>query len=183
MTDANNNLRVGAPAPEIILQGVAESGEVSEYRLSSNRGHWMVIFFYPKDFSIVCPTEVKEFSDRRDEFGALEASVFGISTDTVESHISWIKKIGAIHYPLLADAAFVASKDYRTLLPDEGVALRGTFIVDPNGILRYALYHDNAVGRSVSETLRVLAALRTGEMCPAEWQPGEPTLGLFHERD
>jgi alkyl hydroperoxide reductase subunit AhpC len=178
MSDTNNNFRVGAPAPNFALKGAVAGGLVNDYTLLELRGRWVVLFFYPQDFSIVCPTEVKEFSERFDEFDMVDAAVLGVSTDTVESHVRWIKELSTVHYPLLADPAFIASKAYRTFLPDEGVSLRGTFIIDPSGILRYALYHDNAIGRSVTETLRVLAALRTGEMCPAEWQPGEPTLGL-----
>jgi len=178
MTDTGNNLRVGALAPNFELKGAVAGGVVNDYNLLELRGRWVVLFFYPQDFSIVCPTEVKEFSERFDEFDMVDAAVLGVSTDTVESHVRWIKDLGTVHYPLLADPAFVASRAYQTFLPDAGVSLRGTFIIDPVGILRYALYHDNAIGRSVTETLRVLAALRTGEMCPAEWQPGEPTLGL-----
>jgi alkyl hydroperoxide reductase subunit AhpC len=181
MSGTSDIFRVGAQAPDFKLRGIVSGGEggtVGDYGLNELRGRWVVLFFYPKDFSIVCPTEVREFSDRFDEFEMVDAAVMGISTDTIESHIQWIKGLGALRYPLLADPAFIASRAYQTFLPDEGVSLRGTFIIDPAGILRYALYHDNAVGRSVSETLRVLAALRTGEMCPAEWQPGEPTLGL-----
>ena len=182
MSDANNDLRVGTRAPELALKGIINGGELNEYRLADYSGRWIVLFFYPKDFSFVCPTEVKEFSQRWDEFDMVDATVMGISTDSIESHINWVKDLGRIRFPLLSDIDHSASKKYRTLLPDEGVSLRGTFIIDPLGILRYALYHDNAVGRSVSETLRVLAALRTGEMCPAEWQPGDPTLG-FGDRD
>jgi alkyl hydroperoxide reductase subunit AhpC len=183
MPDNNNIFRVGAPAPDFKLKGAINYGEVNDYRLADYRGQWVVIFFYPEDFSFVCPTEVKEFSQRFDEFDMIDAVVMGISTDTIDSHIKWLKTLGNIRYPLLADSEHVASKNYRTFLPDENVSLRGTFIIDPAGRLRYALYHDNAIGRSVGETLRVLAALRTGEMCPAEWQPGDPTLGLHGDFD
>ncbi len=183
MSGANDNFRVGAQAPNFKLKGVLSGIQPAEYELSKLRGRWVVIFFYPKDFSIVCPTEVKEFSERFDQFDMVDAEVLGISTDTIDSHVRWIKALGTIRYPLLADPNHAVSEAYRTFLPDEGVALRGTFIIDPAGRLRYALYHDNAIGRSVSETLRVLAALRTGELCPAEWQPGEPTFGLLGDPD
>jgi len=183
MTDNGNNLRVGALAPNLELKGAVAGGVVNDYNLLELRGRWVVLFFYPQDFSIVCPTEVKEFSERFDEFDMVDAVVMGISTDTIESHVKWLKTLGNIRYPLLADSEHIASKNYRTFLPDENVSLRGTFIIDPAGRLRYALYHDNAIGRSVGETLRVLAALRTGEMCPAEWQPGDPTLGLHGDFD
>ncbi len=178
MSENGENFRVGRPAPDFALKGATADGQINDYRLSDYRGRWAVVFFYPQDFSYVCPTEVKEFSERFDEFDMVDAAVLGISTDTVESHARWIKSLGNVRYPLLSDATHAVSTAYRTFLPEEDVSLRGTFIIDPSGRLRYALYHDNAIGRSVSETLRVLAALRTGEMCPAEWQPGEPTLGI-----
>lgn len=169
--------KVGKKAPDFKLQGVVANGDVQNYTPADYRGRWLVLFFYPLDFSFVCPTEVKEFSARFDEFDRYDAAVLGISTQDISSHKQWIEKLGEIRFPLLADPHFTAAEDYNTLIPEEKIALRGTFIIDPTSILRYALYHDNAVGRSVSETLRVLAALRTGEMCPAEWQPGEATLG------
>ena len=178
MPGANDNFRIGAQAPDFTLKGVISGIKPADYGLLPLRGRWVVLFFYPKDFSIVCPTEVKEFSERFDEFDMLDTEVMGISTDTIDSHSRWIKLLGTIRYPLLADPDHAVSTAYRTFLQDEGVSLRGTFIIDPAGRLRYALYHDNAVGRSVTETLRVLAALRTGDLCPAEWQPGDPTLGL-----
>lgn len=171
-------LRVGKKAPGFILKGVLDHVGIKDYRLSDLRGRWVVLFFYPLDFSIVCPTEVREFSQRFDEFLRYDAAVLGISTQSAESHLKWIEKLGEIRYPLLADTDHEASTAYNTLIEEEGMALRGTFIIDPDGVLRYALYHDNAIGRSVNETLRILAALRTGEMCPAEWQPGEATLGF-----
>jgi alkyl hydroperoxide reductase subunit AhpC len=183
MSGTSDNFRVGAPAPFFKLKGIISGLEPAEYGLVGLRGRWVVIFFYPKDFSIVCPTEVREFSERFDEFDLVDTEVLGISTDTIESHIKWVKELGAIRYPLLADPDHAVSAAYHTFLPDEGVSLRATFIIDPAGRLRYALYHDNAIGRSVSETLRVLAALRTGEMCPAEWQPGEPTFGILGDPD
>jgi peroxiredoxin 2/4 len=179
---ATRTLHVGEPAPDFNLKGVINSSEPEDFKLADYRGRWVVLFFYPLDFSIVCPTEVKEFSQRFDEFDQFDAAVFGVSTQNIDSHKKWIEKLGEIRYPLLADPDYAASEAYNTLIPAEGVALRGTFIIDPRGVLRYALYHDNAIGRSVTETLRVLAALRTGEMCPAEWQPGDPTL-TFRDSD
>lgn len=178
MTNLEENFRVGRQAPDFTLKGVTGGGEINDYHLSDYRGRWTVIFFYPQDFSIICPTEIKEFSERFDEFDMVDAAVMGVSTDTIDSHARWIKDLGNVRYPLLSDPDHAVSTAFRTFLPEEGVSLRGTFMIDPSGILRYALYHDNAIGRSVSETLRVLSALRTGEMCPVEWQPGEPTLGI-----
>jgi peroxiredoxin 2/4 len=178
----NNKFRVGEPAPDFNLKGVLNGNQPEDFKLTDYRGRWVVLFFYPLDFSIVCPTEIKEFSQRFDEFDHYDAAVLGVSTQNIDSHAQWLAKLGEIRYPLLADPEYTASQAYNTLIPAEGVALRGTFIIDPRGVLRYALYHDNAIGRSVTETLRVLAALRTGEMCPAEWQPGEATIA-FRDND
>ncbi len=175
------SLRIGAKAPDFQVMGVIDSQKPREYALSDYAGKWVVLFFYPLDFSIVCPTEVREFSQRFDEFDHYGASVLGISADSIESHRRWIADLGEIRYPLLADTERHACESYGTLAIEGKISLRGTFIIDPEGRLRYALYHDNAIGRSVSETLRVLAALRTGEMCPAEWKPGEATLGFGND--
>lgn len=167
---------VGHPAPDFKLQGVShEKFEV--YKLSDYKGKWVVLFFYPLDFTFICPTEITGFSKQIEEFKKLNAVVLGVSTDSVHSHKAWLKELGPLNYPLLSDMNHKVSEAYGVLLEEEGVALRGTFIIDPDGFVRYALYHDNGVGRSVKETLRVLAALQTEELCPVEWSPGERTLG------
>jgi len=103
--------------------------------------------------------------------------VYGCSTDSVHSHKAWLKDLGVLNYPLLSDKTHEISDAYNVLIPKEGIALRGTFIIDPEGVLRYAVYNDLSVGRSVDEILRVLAALQTGELCPVNWKQGEGTLG------
>lgn len=167
---------IGRPAPAFIAEGVM-GDKFSTYDLAQYKGKWVVLFFYPMDFTFICPTEITGFSKRYDEFAKLHAEVLGMSTDSVHSHKAWLKELGNQAYPLLSDMNHKVSRAYGTLIEDKGVALRGTFIVDPEGMLRYALYHDNDVGRSVSECLRVLSALQTGELCPIEWKPGEKTLG------
>lgn len=169
--------RVGQPAPQFTVEAVRPNGEFMNVSLSDYHGKWLVLFFYPLDFTFVCPTEITGFSKRMDEFEALGARVLGGSTDSVHSHKAWLKDLGEMNYPLFSDITRTMSRDYGVLLEDKGIALRGTFIIDPDGILRYALYHDLGVGRSVSETLRVLQALQTGELCPVEWNAGEQTLG------
>ncbi len=168
---------VGRPAPEFDVETAIAGGEFSRAKLSDYKGKWLVLFFYPLDFTFVCPTEITEFSKRSEEFKALDAEVLGGSTDSVHSHKAWLKELGDLNYPLFSDMSRDMSWDYGVLLPDEGIALRGTFIIDPDGVLRYALYHDLGVGRSVTETLRVLQALQTGELCPVAWEKGEDTLG------
>lgn len=145
--------------------------------LADYAGKWLVLFFYPLDFTFVCPTEITGFSDAKEAFEALHACVIGGSTDSVHSHKAWLKDLPALSYPLFSDITRTMSRDYGVLVPEEGTALRGTFIIDPEGVLRYALYHDNGVGRNVDETLRVLEALQTGELCPMNWKKGDKTLG------
>jgi len=168
---------VGNPAPSFTLEGVTGNGEIKHFSLGAEKGKWVVLFFYPRDFTFICPTEITGFSKRMDEFSKLNAVVFGASTDSAHSHKAWLKDIGPLAYPLLADTTQEVSRAYGVLIPETGEALRGTFIVDPLGNVRYALYHDLNVGRSVKETLRVLEALQTGERCPVEWEPGGATLG------
>ena len=169
--------RVGQPAPDFSVESVRPNGEFMNVTLSSYRDKWLVLFFYPLDFTFVCPTEITGFSKRMDEFESLKACVLGGSTDSVHSHKAWLKDLGELKYPLFSDITRTMSRDYGVLLEERGIALRGTFIIDPEGTLRYALYHDLGVGRSVTETLRVLNALQTGELCPVEWSAGEKTLG------
>jgi len=168
---------VGRPAPSFEAEGVDGKGQFHTYKLEDYQKKWLVLFFYPLDFTFVCPTEITEFSARYDEFKKLDADVLGMSTDSVHSHKAWLKELGELRYPLLSDMNHTISEDYGVLIAEQGIALRGTFIVDPDGVLRYALYHDLGVGRSVDELLRVLQALQTGELCPASWKPGKETLG------
>lgn len=169
--------RVGKPAPAFDVETVVNGGEFNRAGLEDYKGKWLVVFFYPLDFTFVCPTEITGFSKRYDEFKALNAEVLGGSTDSVHSHKAWLKDLGELRYPLFSDLNHEMSWNYNVLLEDEGIALRGTFIIDPDGVLRYALYHDLGVGRSVDETLRVLKALQTGELCPMDWNEGKETLG------
>lgn len=169
--------QVGRPAPNFSVETVVKGGEFSQAKLEDYKGKWLVLFFYPLDFTFVCPTEITGFSTRHEEFAALNAEVLGGSTDSVHSHKAWLKELGDLNFPLFADMSHDMSWDYGVLVPEEGIALRGTFIIDPDGVLRYALYHDLGVGRSVTETLRVLKALQTGELCPIEWDQGKETLG------
>jgi alkyl hydroperoxide reductase subunit AhpC len=163
-------------APDFELEGVV-AGEFRAVKLADYRGRWLVLFFYPLDFTFVCPTEIREFDRRRAEFEAAGAGIASVSVDSKYSHLAWQKEIGAIAYPMLSDITKEVSRQYGVLLEGQGVALRGLFIIDPEGIVRYELIHDLSVGRSVEETLRVLKALQTGELCPIDWEPGDKTLG------
>jgi peroxiredoxin (alkyl hydroperoxide reductase subunit C) len=167
---------VGRQAPDFALEGV-RAGEFVDVALREQRGQWVVLFFYPLDFTFVCPTEIREFSKRGAEFAEVNAQVLAVSVDSKYAHLAWQREIGPITYPMLADITKRVSREYGVLIEDEGVALRGLFIIDPDGTVRYELVHDLSVGRSVGETLRVLKALQTGELCPVDWQPGMETLG------
>jgi alkyl hydroperoxide reductase subunit AhpC len=165
-------------APGFKAPAAEGRGEVREVSLAALAGRWVVLLFYPRDFTAVCPTEVREFSRRVREFRDLGAEVLGASVDPVERHQEWIsRQLGEVAFPLLADPSKEIARSYGALLEPEGVAARATFIVDPAGVIQYACFHNLSVGRSVSETLRVLEALQTGDRSPAEWRPGERTLG------
>ena len=172
------DLQIGQSAPEFTAQAYLASDQFADISLEDYRGKWTVLFFYPLDFTFVCPTEIKEFSRRNAEFMEINAQVLGVSVDSVYSHQAWCKgSLGPVNFPLLSDLTREISSAYQVLIPEKGMALRGTFIIDPEGILRFMLVHDNSIGRSVDETLRVLKALQTGELCPASWHPGDSTLG------
>ena len=167
-------IQVGQLAPDFTLEGVLD-GEFVSVNLAQQRGSWVVLFFYPLDFTFVCPTEIRGFAQRRGEFEELGAKVFGASVDSKYSHLAWCEhELGKLGFPLLSDMTRDVARDYCVLLADEGHTLRG--IVDPDGVLRYMVVHDNNVGRNTDETLCVLQALQTGELCPVDWRPGEETI-------
>jgi len=170
------SVQVGQQAPDFALEGVM-GRDFTRVSLSDYRGGWVVLFFYPLDFTFVCPTEVKEFTKRCREIEDLGGHVLGVSVDSKYAHLAWVDDIGEQAYPLLSDLTKQVTRDYGILLEDEGYALRATFIVDPEQNIRYIVVSDPKVGRNVEETIRVLKALQTGELCPVEWEPGEVTLG------
>ncbi|GGE09512.1 peroxiredoxin [Marinithermofilum abyssi] len=174
---------VGLPAPDFDMKSTKNLETLDEnVKLSDYEGKWLVLFFYPRDFTFVCPTEITALSDRYEEFQDLDAEVLGVSTDSEFSHRAWINTprdengLGDIKYPLAADPTHKVSRAYGVLNEEAGAAQRGLFIIDPEGIVRYQVVTDDNVGRSVDETLRVLEALQTGSLCPANWKPGEKTL-------
>jgi len=169
-------VKVGEPAPDFTMEGVS-GHDFTTVSLSDYKGKWVVLFFYPLDFTFVCPTEITGFSKKCAEISDLNAQVLGASVDSKFSHLAWLDDIGKQEYPLLSDITKSVSRDYGILIESLGIALRGTFIIDPEGILRWMVVQDTSVGRSVEETIRVLKALQTGELCPVEWEPGDATLG------
>jgi peroxiredoxin (alkyl hydroperoxide reductase subunit C) len=168
---------VGQTAPHFRLEGT-QDGTFNWYDLADYRGKkWVVLYTYPLDFTFICPTEITACSQRYADFEKLNAQVFGMSTDSVHSHKAWLKDLGELKHPLLSDMTHEVSDVYGCLIPEKGITLRATFIIDPEGKLRYASYNDLDVGRSIDEVIRVLEALQTGERCPVGWKPGEKTLG------
>lgn len=170
-------INVGKPAPEFRNVTAYRSGEFTKVSLSDYKGKWVVLFFYPRDFTFICPTEIKGFATHADEFAKLNAEVIAASTDSEWSHKAWFARdLPEVHYPVLADTAHHVAREYG-VLNDEGASERGLFIIDPEGILKYVVISSGSVGRSVKETLRVLRALQSGDLCPVEWEPGSATLG------
>jgi len=169
-------IKIGEGAPDFKLEGY-HNGKFKEYLNRQYKNKWLVLFFYPLDFTFVCPTEIRGFSKKYEEFKKLHADVLGISVDSKHSHKAWVEgPLGKINFPLLSDFHKKMSRDYEVLDEEAGTSMRGTFIIGPNGKIRYIVISDDDVGRSVEETLRVLAALQTGKLCPVEWEPGKKTL-------
>jgi peroxiredoxin 2/4 len=167
-------IRLQADVPDFELQGIA-GGTVDRFRLRDLRGRWVILFFYPADFTFICPTEVLGFERRLAEFESHAASIVGISVDDVASHRQWADELGGIRFPLLSDPGGQTSRAFGVLNQDDQRAHRATLIVTPDGRLAYFVASPMNVGRSVDETLRVLQALQTGRLCPADWKPGAPT--------
>jgi len=176
---------VQKPAPNFEAQAVVD-GEFKNVKLSDYKGKYLVFFFYPLDFTFVCPTEIIAFSDRADEFKAMGCEVLACSVDSHFSHLAWTETprnkggLGTMKIPILSDLTKQVSRDYGVLLEDAGISLRGLFIIDDKGILRQITVNDLPVGRSVDETLRLVQAFqftdKHGEVCPAGWTPGADTI-------
>ncbi|PZE20678.1 peroxiredoxin [Paenibacillus xerothermodurans] len=176
--------KVGLPAPSFKLKSTKNMETLEEYvSLEDYRGKWLVFFFWPFDFTFVCPTEIIAFSDAYKEFQDLDCEIVGASVDSVFTHKAWTQTsrdqggIGAVNYPMVSDFSKETAHAYGILDDETGAAHRGLFIIDPEGILRYQVVTDMNVGRSVDETLRILQALQAGGLCPANWRPGQKTLG------
>jgi alkyl hydroperoxide reductase subunit AhpC len=178
-------VHVTKPAPDFTAEAVL-NGEFKQIKLSDYRGKYVVLFFYPLDFTFVCPTELIAFNDELAEFSKRGAEVIGVSVDSKYSHLAWTQTprkvggLGNIGYPIVSDLNKSISRAYGVLLEEAGVALRGLFLIDKTGIVRHALINDLPLGRSVTEAVRVLDALQhfeqVGEVCPANWTPGKDSM-------
>ncbi len=175
-------VRVGKPAPDFQVEAyVRGEPEPRPLALADYRGQWLVLFFYPRDFTFVCPTEIQAFATLHEHFEKENAVLLGASTDSYYSHKAWYEgdeRLREVAFPVLADTSHKLTDAFGVLLED-GRALRATFILDPEGLVRHMLINDLDVGRSPAETLRTLRALRTGELCPESWEPGQPTLSAL----
>ena len=175
-------LTVGDSFPSFRLQSVVSrqrGQEFQEITEASHPGKWKVVFFWPMDFTFICPTEIAEFGRREADFRDRDAQVLGASTDTHFVHLAWRnghEDLRDLPFPMLADTRRELSQALGILHKQDGVALRATFIVDPEGVIRWASVNDLSVGRNVDEVVRVLDALQTDELCPCNWKKGEPTL-------
>lgn len=178
--------QIGKPAPAFKGITAVFNGEFKDVSLSDYRGKYVVLLFYPLDFTFVCPTEITAFSDRITEFKSLNTEVLAVSVDSHFTHLAWIKTprseggLGPVKISLLSDLTHQVSKDYGVYLEDAGHTLRGLFIIDAKGTLRQITMNDLPVGRSVDETIRLIQAFQYteqhGEVCPAGWTPGQDTI-------
>merc|ERR1711937_153403 len=185
LTDFLNMAAIGKPAPDFSVEALVD-GQFKKVSLSDYKGKYLVLFFYPLDFTFVCPTEIIAFSDRAEEFRAIGCEVVAASVDSHFTHLAWTQTprkeggLGEMKIPLLSDLTKKMSKDYGVLLEDQGISLRGLFIINPEGILRQITMNDLPVGRDVDETLRLVQAFqftdKNGEVCPAGWKPGSATI-------
>ncbi len=171
-------IQIGKPAPDFSGITAYHKGEFTKVSLGDFNGSWLVLFFYPRDFTFICPTEIRGFAKHEKAFADLQCKVVAASTDSEWSHKTWFEKdLPEVEYPVIADTTHSLSRNYGVLNEDDGSSERGLFIIDPEGVVKYALVSSGSVGRSVKETLRVLTALQSGDLCPMEWEEGQTTLG------
>ena len=171
-------LILGKAAPEFTNMETYENGAFGTLSSSDLKGTWTVLFFYPRDFTFVCPTELRGFARHMEDFKALNCGIVAASTDSHHSHKAWFgRDLKEVTYPILADVTHAVSRSFNVLNEETGAAERGLFILDEENVVRYVVLSSDSVGRSVKETLRVLKALQSGELCPIEWEEGDETLG------
>jgi len=177
---------VGKPAPEFTATAVVNGDFKANFKLSDYKGKNVLLFFYPLDFTFVCPTELHAFQMKLDTFKRLNTEVIGVSVDSQFSHLAWLNTpkteggIQGVKYPLVADINKTIARDYDVLIPAAGVALRGAFLIDEKGVVRHQTVNDLPLGRNIDEFVRLIEALRFheehGEVCPANWKKGEKTM-------
>lgn len=175
---------IGKQAPRFEMNAILPNNSFHKITLEEimKEDKWTVLFFYPMDFTPVCLSEITSLSDRFNEFQNLDADIIGISTDSVQAHSAWVNTprdqqgLENLAFPLASDANHRVSHAYGVLMEDEGISLRGLFIISPEGELQYSVIHNMNIGRNVDEILRVIQALQADGFCPADWTPGQETL-------
>jgi len=177
---------VGKKAPDFTAKAVVNNTFVNNFSLSQFRGKYVILFFYPLDFTFVCPTELHAFQEKLSHFKERNTEIIACSIDSAHTHLAYLNTprskggIEGVHYPLISDINKTIAKDYDVLHISEGIAFRALFLIDPEGLVRHQLVNDLPLGRCVEETLRILDALiffeKHGEVCPANWQPGKPGM-------
>lgn len=177
---------VGKPAPQFVAKAVVEEKIIEDFSLADLQGKYVIFFFYPLDFTFVCPTELHAFQEKLEEFKKRDAHVVGCSVDSWFSHLSWLSTpktkggIQGVQYPLVSDLTKSISRDFDVLKEDEGIAYRGLFLIDKEGIVRHQIVNDLPLGRSIDEAIRMLDSLiffeKHGEVCPANWQVGQKAM-------
>jgi len=177
---------IGKKAPDFTAKAVRKAEVINDFKLSDQRGKYVVLFFYPLDFTFVCPTELHAFQERLGEFEKRNTQVIAVSTDSHFSHMAWLNTpksqggIQGVEYPIVSDFNKTISRDYDVLLEDAGVALRGLFLLDKEGVVHHATHNNLPLGRNVEEVLRLVDALqyteKHGEVCPANWHEGEKSM-------
>ena len=170
-----STIKISQPAPHFKLKG-SLNGSIESYELTQYKDKWVVLFFYPADFTTICPTEVTAFNTALKEFGSRNVQILGCSVDSPYVHAAWANSLGGVAYPLLSDVHHTVSMDYSVYDELEAQSLRGTFIIDPDGNLKWYQISDVNIGRSIIEILRVTDAIQTGERCPVDWKKGDQTL-------
>ena len=176
-------LTINQPIPDHSVE-VFHQEEIKKLKLSDFKGKWLVLFFYPADFTFVCPTELSELAERYEQLQKLDVEVMSVSTDTVFAHKAWHDTspvIKTVNFPMVADPTGVLAREYGVYIEAEGLALRGTFIIDPDGVLKAMEINNNDIGRNADELIRKIQAAQFvrqhgGEVCPASWKPGAKTL-------
>lgn len=177
---------VGKPAPDFVAKAVIKDRVINDFSLSRFKGSNVILFFYPLDFTFVCPTELHAFEEKKEEFKKRNTEIIGCSIDSAHSHFAWLNipknkgGIQGVEYPIISDINKTIARDYDVLCTAEGIAYRGLFLIDRDGIVRHQVVNDLPLGRSVEEAIRILDALiyfeQHGEVCPANWQTGKKSM-------
>ena len=166
-------ISIGQTLPALACEAYLPDGRIEPFALNAHRGKWLVLFFWPLDFTFVCPTEIRAYSDLADDFDLSGAVLVGASVDSAHAHRAWVRHgLGPVKFPMLGDVGRTLAQSFG-VLADSGVAVRATFIINPEGRVMSVAANDLSVGRSARETLRLLHALQSGELTACEWQPGQ----------